>query len=1139
MDTTVSTPQAVATVIAVEGQAFARDPAGQMRPLKAGDVLREGDTVVTLAGGRVELAFADGQRLTVLPDESFRFTPETASATRPEVAESALVSGEAERIIQALEQGENIDAQLEETAAGLDGGGDNGGNSFVRLLRIAEGVGSTTFQFDARELGTADFIVPEGALGTAAAANLNNVPLAAPDLATVNEDSSITLDVLGNDSDPDGDTLTIIGASAPNGTVIVNPDGTLTYTPNPDYHGTDTVTYTMSDGQGGSATSTVTVTVSPINDAPVAAPDTATTPEDTPIVIDVLGNDSDVDGDTLTITAATASHGSVTVNPDGTLTYTPNPDYHGPDSIAYTISDGQGGTHGATASVTVTPVNDGPVAVPDSANATEGIPTTLDVLANDSDPDGDPLTIASVTSGAGGAAVLNSDGSVTFTPDANFHGTATFTYTASDGSLTSNTATVSITVNPVNDLTAGDDSAAGNEDTTISGSVAANDSTTSGGTLSYAVASGVTNGTLVFNNATGSYDYTPNANFAGTDSFTYTVTDAASGESATQTVSITVNPVNDAPVAADTSISTNEDIAVSSNLPAATDVDGDSVSYAVESNAAHGVVAIAADGSYTYTPNANWSGTDSFTYTISDGQGGIDTATVSVNVTPVADVPTLAPIASQFVLAPGNTVISTGDTDTVITQAAVNIGSGVSQANLEAELGLPAGYLDNRFDPTGANVSDPGNVDVFDGKVTQSHYTMTADMTARWTYSFSNGENLQGEVASGYNDLVVLIVTDPQGNRQAILVDSSETKFPNFTSNGSYSYTATQSGAHTFSWLVLNGRDALKDSSLSLSGVSFTVAGDATRYGTPVILPPLAASLADTDGSETLSVRIAGLPAGARFTGGTANGDGSWTFSPAELSGITLLPPENYTGTLNLTVIATATESNGSTASTSQPVSITIDQTTTTYTTSTQSGQSITGTAGNDLIRGYAGNDTLNGGDGNDQLHGGAGNDTLNGGNGHDWLYGGVGSDTLKGGAGNDTLLGGTGNDTLTGGLGADIFKWELSDRGTAGSPAIDTVTDFDSVANGDRLDLRDLLVGETHSSTDAGNLADYLHFEVTGSDTIIQVSSTGGFSGGYDAGATDQRIVLSNTDLTAGGTLSADQQIIQDLLNKGKLITD
>ncbi|MDP3419867.1 MAG: retention module-containing protein, partial [Thiobacillus sp.] len=158
MDTNVSTPQAVATVIAVEGQAFARDPAGQMRPLRAGDVLREGDSVVTMPGGQVQLAFLDGKLLTLLPDETFQFSAETASTSRPDVAEASLPAGEAERIIQALERGEDIDAQLEDTAAGLNGGADNAGNDFVRLLRIAEGVGPLAFQFEARGTTEPEFI---------------------------------------------------------------------------------------------------------------------------------------------------------------------------------------------------------------------------------------------------------------------------------------------------------------------------------------------------------------------------------------------------------------------------------------------------------------------------------------------------------------------------------------------------------------------------------------------------------------------------------------------------------------------------------------------------------------------------------------------------------------------------------------------------------------------------------------------------------------------------------------------------------------------------------------------------------------------------------------------------------------------
>jgi len=184
----------------------------------------------------------------------------------------------------------------------------------------------------------------------------------------------------------------------------------------------------------------------------------------------------------------------------------------------------------------------------------------------------------------------------------------------------------------------------------------------------------------------------------------------------------------------------------------------------------------------------------------------------------------------------------------------------------------------------------------------------------------------------------------------------------------------------------------------------------------------------------------------------------------------------------------------------------------------------LVGTSGDDIIYGYAGNDTLNGGSGNDILRGGAGNDTLNG------------SD------GNDILIGGKGNDTLTGGAGVDVFKWDRGGDGAAGSPARDTITDFNKNAvnqGGDILDVRDLLQGEN-----TGNLVNYLHFEKSGSDTIVHISSNGGFasdthnvSGSFSSGNTTQQIVLSGVDLTTGQT--SDAAIISNLLSQQKLITD
>ena len=218
-------------------------------------------------------------------------------------------------------------------------------------------------------------------------------PVGVDDTASTSEDTTVSnINVLGNDTDIDGDTLSVQGTpTAPNGTVSVNVDGTLNYTPDANFNGTDTITYTVSDGNGGTDAATVTVTVSAVNDGPVGVDDTASTSEDTTVSnINVLGNDTDIDGDTLSVSGTpTAPNGTVTVNVDGTLNYTPDANFNGTDTITYTVSDGNGGTDTATVTVTVSAVNDGPVGVDDTASTSEDTTVSnINVLGNDTDIDG-------------------------------------------------------------------------------------------------------------------------------------------------------------------------------------------------------------------------------------------------------------------------------------------------------------------------------------------------------------------------------------------------------------------------------------------------------------------------------------------------------------------------------------------------------------------------------------------------------------------------------------------------------------------------------------------------------------------------------------------------------------------------------
>ncbi len=484
---------------------------------------------------------------------------------------------------------------------------------------------------------------------------VNYRPTAVDDSVSTDEDTGIVItyaSLLANDYDVDGDSLGFRWYDQPqNGHIVDDHYGTLTYTPDANFFGTDTFVYYANDGRVFSNPAIVTVTVNPIDDAPVATDDSVSTLEDRPLIIgaNVLANDIDVDGDGLTITGVSqGNHGTVSNNGDGTYTYTPDADYAGPDTVTYTVSDGQGGSDIATVDITLDSVNDEPVAADDNFSTDEDLPllvTVVDLLANDSDTEGDGLSIAAVTQGVNGSVIDNGDGTFTYTPNADFHGSDSFSYTVSDGNGGSDTATVAITVNPVNDApVAADDALWLDEDTTLTITTAdliGNDGDAEGDSLTVTSVSQGTHGSVT-NNGDGTFTYSPGINYNGADSLTYTVSDSNGGE-ATASISITVDPVNDAPVAADNSFFSQEDVPTSLSLglllAGATDVDGDNLILAGYTQPVYGTLTENSHGHFVYLTNANFYGTDSFTYTVSDGNGGSDTATMTVNVLPVNDWP--------------------------------------------------------------------------------------------------------------------------------------------------------------------------------------------------------------------------------------------------------------------------------------------------------------------------------------------------------------------------------------------------------------------------------------------------------------------------------------------------------------------
>ncbi|TOI51743.1 RTX toxin [Vibrio parahaemolyticus] len=412
--------------------------------------------------------------------------------------------------------------------------------------------------------------------------------------------------------------------------------GVATITPTADWNGKETITFTAKDPSGENVSQTVNFTVASVADI---VADKATVVEDTPTIINVLSNDTFESTDKVVSLDADngPKNGTVIVNNDGTVTYTPDDNYVGKDTFTYVVTSG-GVSESTTVTVNVTPVNDAPVAKDDIATTQEDTAVTIDVLPNDTDVDGDKLSIESVSVPKEQGTVEVVDGKLVFTPAENFNGDAEITYTVTDGALTDQ-ATVKVTVNAVNDTPVVESYIADQtlaEDFapyTIDLNTAFSDVDNVDGELTFSV-SGNSNIQVAIVN--GIATITPTADWNGSETLTFTATDP-SGESVSQTVDFTVAPVVD--IKAD---STNvvEDTPTIINVLGNDTFEGKDkvVSLDAENGPKNGTVTVNNDGTVTYTPDDNYVGKDTFTYVVTSG-GVSESTTVTVNVTPVNDKP--------------------------------------------------------------------------------------------------------------------------------------------------------------------------------------------------------------------------------------------------------------------------------------------------------------------------------------------------------------------------------------------------------------------------------------------------------------------------------------------------------------------
>ncbi|HKS36835.1 MAG TPA: Ig-like domain-containing protein [Verrucomicrobiae bacterium] len=463
---------------------------------------------------------------------------------------------------------------------------------------------------------------------------VNSVPVANSASATASEDTGVAILLSGSDSD--GDPLAYAVVDGPIRGSLSGTPPNLSYRPNTNYNGADSFTFRVNDGSTNSAMATVSITVAAVNDVPLAAGNSVTTPENTLAAITVTG--SDVDGDGLTYAVvASPLHGTLTGAPPN-LTYVPQTNYSGPDGFTFKVNDGTVDSAEATISIVVTSVNSPPVAVNGSVTTAED--TVADLVLSGSDADGGVLTYSIVSAPAQGS-LSGTPPNLSYRPNTNYSGADSFTFRVNDGTTDSGVATVSITVTPVNDPPiATGTSATSAEDTSVN--VVLGGSDTEGAPLTYVVVAPPTQGSL--SGSAPNLTYRPRTNYSGADSFTFKVNDGTA-DSATATVSITLTAVNDRPVAANGAVTTPPNTPVSVLL-SATDADGNTLTYTVVTQPARGALSGQAPN-LVYTPQTNYSGLDSFRFRVNDGAMNSTQATVSVTVTNLNTAPTISAIADQ------------------------------------------------------------------------------------------------------------------------------------------------------------------------------------------------------------------------------------------------------------------------------------------------------------------------------------------------------------------------------------------------------------------------------------------------------------------------------------------------------------
>ena len=904
--------------------------------------------------------------------------------------------------------------------------------------------------------------------------------------------------VLANDTDNNG--LTMTAALATNGgpahgALMLNANGSFTYTPNAGFAGTDSFTYVAKDGSSSSSPTTVTLNVAAT--APTLKVDAYAVHAGAALAQTagqgVLANDSDNNG--LALSAALApnggpAHGTVTLNADGSFTYTPTLGFAGTDSFTYIAGDGL--SSGSATTVTLNVVASAPTTQAASfalnAGQTLGEDAAHGVLAGAADANGLGLTATLASNGgpAHGTVALNADGSFTYTPTLGFAGSDSFTYIASDSLSSGSPTTVTLNV-------------AASAPTTQAASFALNAGQTLGEDATHGVLAGATdnNGlvltaTLADNggpthgtvalNADGSFTYTPTLGFAGTDSFTYIASDSLTSASPT---TVTLNVAARAPTTVAASYGDNAGQALTADaahgvLLGASDPNSLSLTAALAQNGgpANGTVALNADGSFIYTPALGFAGTDSFTYVASDSLSNSGTTTVTINVA----AQSLATQAVSYDAHAGHSLtidaahgVLTSDSDPnglIMTAALANNG-GPQHGTLT--LNADGSYS---YTPMlGYAGTDSFSYVASDSLTSSAPVTVTLDVLDPPPSTQADVFVAAGDVTMTVTAAHGVLANDVDNNGLTLTAALAGSGGPQhgslaLNSDGSFSYTPTQGyvGTDSFTYIASDSLGSSGATTVTLSVAAQNITGGTGNdtyyvYNSADQITVAAGTLNESvvancsyalpANIQNLTVNGSGLTATANSMSGTltslggpntlVGGTGVETFYVNNV-GDMVSAPSTQTADVIISSVSYALSGNFHVLRLTTPG--------TTATGSAAGGNYVTSVNGGDtLIGGAKGNDFFTVSHANDiiQVATGTPNETVAAycsftlsANVQNIIAKGAGAYTLVGNTMANVITANTGADILTGGGGADIFVVAPGDK-------LETITDFTSA---DKVDI-------------------------------------------------------------------------------------